>query len=262
MNAGRRRKRYKNDVLDGTTRSVQSNTNVIESVVKEFEIDRDEEKELIKKERNEILMMNFKVKDAKDVKIIVEDGDVVSKQLVYQIQRKKESFFSNNYKYLFIHRGSVIFNADVNGRYPNKKIDISEIVDIGGTPKCYFLLPSNNTRKFEFFNEHNNYILGLNIVPRHGTVPLVQIEYKDNDNKFFLKSKQASFNSEGHFALRYGNQLVISSTKNFIFQNQFDVDILSIRKIESNYLEVTAFRPIPTCFIFAISLCIFIGRLK
>ena len=81
-----------------------------------------------------------------------------------------------------------------------------------------------------------------------------------------LVTKKPKMNRNGTFTLHFHNRFTIPSEKNAIFLNQAlgpnAPDVLSIRKIGKEMLEIIADSNLPDYVVFAIGLTMFTGNLS
>ena len=197
---------------------------------------------------------------------------VTDNEVNYAIIRT-HSVIKNVYTYKFHHEGNIIFSAKCKKRNPNKPIVITAGEDVHiSVQGDYYLVPENSATMFtlrkrtetgtKLMTAHILHNMENYILPRLVTVSLTE---ENGLPMQTLVTRKPKMNRNGIFTLDFQNRFTIASEKNAIFYNQAlgrsSQNVLCVRKIAKETLEINTTDKLPPYLIFAIGLVMFTANL-
>ena len=188
----------------------------------------------------------------------------------YQIKREEKfSITGNTFKYTLMESKKDIMASKCKGRYPNEPMPIITGKDVHLSKAGeYYLFPGKEATTFELRKDSRKgtILMTSNIVrnPAEQAIPRsIVASLVVESNKMELITKKPKKNSSGFYTLNFHGKKTIPSEKNSIYVMKGDVnasEVLSVRKIATNKLEVIADSTIPPVMAFALGLTSFIGN--
>lgn len=191
----------------------------------------------------------------------------------YALQREtKQTIRGKRFYYRFYYQGDLLFSAKTKTRHPDTFVPIVSGSDVhmkgnhdyelhvSDEGTCFHLQKSKTPDvqlSYKVVLEST-----LIMLPRYANVEIYQsIGYTETK----LTTRRPKMSTRGEWILDFHNKFILPSQKNAIFihfKDENGPDIINIRKIAKNSLEVDCFIKLPEIGVFAIGLCNFITRLK
>lgn len=184
----------------------------------------------------------------------------------------KTSIKGKSYTYRFYSDSNCLFVAKCKGRYPVRPIEISHGYDVhlsvGGQ---YQMIPDKMSKEFKLYEKNfadkllmKTIILNeLNIClsPTRISISIYDVDGLTNCN---LVTRRPRLNYYGAYILDFKNRFTLPSEKNTIFTREDDLltDVLSVRKIASDSLEITSESSFPPLAVFSSVLVLYTGKLS
>ena len=192
----------------------------------------------------------------------------------YAITRKKKiSIKGSSYVFHLMSQDEIILSSKCKNRNPSKPMPIARGADVHlSTGGEYYLIPDKGATIFELRKDSVNgpKIMGSHILQNIHNVMMprtviVDITEEAGIPMLTLVTKKPKLNRNCTFTLHFHNRFTIPSEKNAIFLNQAlgtrGPDVISIRKIGKETLEIIADATLPDVVVFSIGLTMFTGNL-
>lgn len=194
--------------------------------------------------------------------------------ITFALFRKlKSSLRGKRYYYYFYSNGNPVFCAKTKNRHPDSNVLIYEGTKAHIKGESQYLLVTNqestifSLKKCDKLDEemltlkffYDSALLNL---PKHIDIqifPCIGI------SKMSLTTKKPKVSSRGNWILDFHDKFTIPSEKNMIFVPSKDKngpDLLLVRKISPDGMEIDSYTNIPEVGIFAIGLSIFLAKFR
>lgn len=194
--------------------------------------------------------------------------------ITYAISRKlKSSIRGKRYYYYFYSNSVLTFCAKAKTRHPDSSILIYEGEDAhlkGESPFILDITEDSTIFSLKKSNKLDEEMMTLKIfldsallmLPRHVDV---QIFPSAGSPQILLTTKKPKLSARGHWILDFHDKFTIPSEKNMIFVSSKDensTELIFIRKISSDGMEIDLCTNISEICVFAIGLSIFLAKLR
>ena len=193
----------------------------------------------------------------------------------YALTRKnKISIKGSSYVFHLMQQEEIILSSKCKSRNPSKPMPITRGENVHlSTGGEFYLVPDKGATIFELRKGSVNgpKIMGSHIMHNIHNLMMprtvvVDITEESGIPMLTLVTKKPKMNRNGTFTLHFQNRFTIPSEKNAIFLNQAlglnGPDVLSIRKIGKEMLEIIADSTLPDYVVFSIGLTMFTGNLS
>lgn len=252
----------KNDNIDG-------NKNKIEDIKESSDFEDNFEKESEQKDEKEL-----ESEEESDPPIVKISHFEAKSSVTYAISRKlKSSIRGKRYYYYFYSNSTLKYCAKAKTRHPDSNILIYEGKNAHIKGKSQFILSINQEStnfSLKKSDESDEEIMTLKVfldsallmLPRHVDV---QILPSSGISQMSLTTKKPKLSARGNWILDFHDKFTIPSEKNMIFVSSKDNDgteLLFIRKISPEGMEIDLCTNIPEICVFSIGLSIFLAKLR
>lgn len=186
----------------------------------------------------------------------------------FSIQRiKKHSILGSNYTFILIRNGQPFLYSKCNARHPKSFMNLSEDSTFTKLTE-YTFIPENSCKKFTLYKSGKTQLIYTIEIPNRVTkLPRLKIQLEDSFefNPKVLVSKRPTMSKKGFFFLDFHNKFTLPSQKNAVFINDSpngdDNDLLIVRKVEKDRIEIDVNCEQNELLIFSLGLSTFLGKM-
>ncbi|OHT13074.1 hypothetical protein TRFO_03505 [Tritrichomonas foetus] len=185
-------------------------------------------------------------------------------------RKKKSSIKGTSYIYTFSRNDQAILYSKCNSRHPKGKFPITTNPKVSMKSQGeYTLIANNGSRHFDIKSQ-NGHVMSFTIDIPTGVVKLPVMKITVDESFDFtpknLKSKRPTLSRNGFWFLDFHSKFTLTSEKNAIFiedgPDGENEDLVIVRKIAKNRLEIDVNLAASDIIIFGIGLALFLGKLK